>query len=300
MISYFLRYELDMPRELSNFIEILVWLIVVFIIYSVVRKLLRKRKNKSSSTTSAMFMTPPEMGLRGKTKEQKKVIKYFMSTGILGMIFRISDSTFDKLLDDKANEIASQIEKRALETHGMDADEVKEIPPILADNYYPGSRYLKMFRDHTFRASEYEMTYLMFSERQMYSYKYIFDLTSAETDEQTKEYFYKDITNVEVTKTQREFPAPRPLEYIVGGIAGIIIGILLMMVSKGNGGVIFLGSLILIVGIIISAFLGYSRRVVDNLILRLTVAGDEFVCAMNPDNISAIQGMKAKINEKKK
>ena len=275
--------------------------IVIAIIYIVgFLPNLLKRKREYNAMSSPTSFTQQEMGLRGKTKEQKKIIKYFMSTGILGMIFRISDSTFDRILDDKANEIASQIEKRALETHGMDAEEVKEITPILADNYYPGSRYLKMFRDHTFRASEYEMNYLMFSEKQMYAYKYIFDLTSAETDEKTKKYFYEDITNVEVNKTQREFPAPRPLEYIVGGIAGIIIGILLMIVSKGNGGVIFLGSLILIVGIIISAFLGYSRRVVDNLILRLTVAGDEFVCAMNTDNIAAIQGMKAKIREKKR
>jgi len=30
------------------------------------------------------------------------------------------------------------------------------------------------------------------------------------------------------------------------------------------------------------------------------VPGDEFVCVMKPENIAAIQGMKAKIREKKK
>ena len=61
-----------------------------------------------------------------------------------------------------------------------------------------------------------------------------------------------------------------------------------------------MGFLILIAGVILSVYLGYSRRVVSNLTLRLTVPGDEFVCVMNPENIEAIQGMKAKIREKKK
>ena len=280
--------------------EILVPVLIVVCVllgWSIYRKISRKVKAASASAASSMI--PPDMGLRGKTKEQKQIIKYFMSTGLLGMIFRISDSTFDSLLNRKADEIVSKIEGRALEVHGMDADEVKEIAPILVEDYYTGSRYYKMFRDLTFRASEYQMTYLMFSEKQMYAYSYIFDLTSAETDEKTKEYFYKDITNIEVTTTQREFPAPRPMEYIIGGIACIIIGLLLIILSDGNGGSLFFGFMLLVAGVIITAFLGYSRRLVEKLNLKLTVPGDVFNCAMNPNNIEAIQGMKAKIRDKK-
>ena len=285
MIILFINIE-----SLSILVSLIIFVVIAVMIFS------RSRKN----TSKTIGMTPPNMGLRGKTKEQKKVIKYFMSTGILGMIFRISDSTFDSLLNSKADEITSGIDKRALEAHGIDADEVKEIQPVLVENYYQGSRYFKMFRDHSFRASEYQMTYLMFSDKQMYAYSYIFDITSDETNEQTTELFFEDITNIEVAKTQREYLMPRPTEYIVGGWAGIIIGILMMALgANSGGGLVFLGFLLLIGGIILLAFLGFSRRVVDNLVLRLTVAGDEFDCAMNINNIAAIQGMKAKIREKK-
>jgi len=270
---------------------VLVGLIVLFIVIRVVIRMIRKGK-KTSGTT---FMTSPDMGMRGKTKEQKQIVKYFNSTGILGTIFRISDSTFDSLLDRKADELVSIIEKQALDAHGMDADEVKEIPPILVENYYSGSKYFKFFRDNTFRASEYQMTCLMFSNKQLYAYSYIFDLTSANTTEQTSEYFYEDITNVEVTKKQIEFPTPRPMEYIIGGIACIIIGLLLAIPSVTR----IFGILIFIAGIVLS-FKGFSLRVVDNLTLKITVPGDEFVCAMKPGNITAIQGMKAKIREKKR
>ena len=307
--SYYGRDE-SFVEYLGPISWIVVGLMVTIVVIRIIRNVLRKGKNVSNTTSTVM--TPPYMGMRGKTAEQKKVVKYFMSTGILGMIFRISNSTFDNLLNSKADELVSGIEGRALETHGMDADEVKEIPPILAEGYYEGSQYFKVFRNtfHTsesqfrsseyqFRASEYQMTYLMFSDKQMYAYSYIFDLTSANTSEQTKEYFYEDITSVEVTKKQIEFPTPRPMEYLVGGIAGIILGLLLMVLSTGNGGVVFLGLLILVFGIIIAFFAGYSRHIVEKLFLRLTVAGDEFVCAMKPENMEAIQGMKAKIRDKK-
>ena len=288
----------------SSFDEILEYgapiigiIIALIVVWFVIRRFTRNRKNTSSASDT--FITPQFMGLRGKTKEQKKIIKFFMSTGLLGMIFRISNATFDKLLNSKADELVSGINNKALETHGMDAEEVGEIQPILVEDFYWGSRYYKLFRDNTFRASEYQMTYLMFSDRQMYAYSYIFDLTSADTTEQTKEYFYEDITSVEVTKKQIEFPAPRPMEYILGGVAGIIIGLLMMALSQGNGPIIFFSFLILVAGVICAFFLGYTRRVVEKLILRLTVPEDEFVCAMNPDSITAIQGMKAKIREKK-
>jgi hypothetical protein len=271
--------------------------IVGLIILVVVVKMITRKSSIGKNVSESKFLTPPNMGMRGKTKEQKKIIKYFMSTGILGMIFKISNSTFDSLLNSKADEVVAQIENRALECHGMDADEAKEIPPILAENYYFGSRYFKMFRDLTFRASEYQMSYLMFSEKQLYAYSYIFDLTSKNTTEQTNEFFYEDITNIEVTKKQIERPVPRPMEFIVGSIASFIIGLIMLL---GNSVTIFFGVLLLIAGIVLLFFARNSLRVVENLILRITVAGDEFICAMNPDNITAIQGMKAKKREKKK
>ena len=294
------------------FISIIFSIIGLFVVFFVISKLFQKKNNKSNVTAS--FTPPQNQGLRGKTKEQKMVIRYFgsmslsdiflgsITLGVWFIIFylrKISNATFDSLLNSKADELALRVEERALKVHGMDATEVNEIPPILAEGYYSGSLYFKICKDLTFRASEYQMTYLMFSDKQMYAYSYIFDLTSADTAETTKEYFYEDITNVEATKIQIDFPAPRPSEYIIGGIACIIIGILMMILSLKSVYLLFLGFPILVVGVIVTAFLGYARHVVDNLVLKLTVPGDNFVCAMSLDNMEAIQGMKAKIREKK-
>lgn len=237
------------------------------------------------------------IGMRGRTSEQKKVIKYFNSTGLLGAIFGISNATFDAILGNKINACRQWINARALNVHGMDADEVKETTHILVENYASESRFFKIFNDRTFRTSEYQVTYLLFGEKQMYVYSHTFDLTSENTTEHTREYFYEDITNVDVTQKKIEFPNPRPLRYLLGGIGCIVLGALLALIP-------FIGVLFavcgLVAGIIVMFFLGYSRSVVDNLVLRLTVSGDEFICAMKPENMAAIQGMKAKIREKKK
>ncbi len=288
MYDIYRLYGRSPLEEALEFIGPIIGIIVSLIVLSIIIRAVRSKGKKGIS--NGMDMDHGFLGMRGRTREQKNVIKYFNSTGILGAIFRISNDTFDGILNNKVREYGEQLDKRALEAHGMDADEVKEIPPIRVENYFSGSRYFKMFRDHTFRASEYQMSYLMFSEKQLYAYSHTFDLTSANTTEQTREYFYEDITNIDVTKKQIEFPDPRPLKYIFGGIGAIIGGSIL-------GVILFIPGLI--AGIFIMAFLGYSRSVVDNLVLRLTVSGDEFVCAMRPENITAIQGMKAKIREKK-
>ena len=184
--------------------------------------------------------TPKNINHNGKPENQKKVVQYLNGIVIdstfwllliftlgIGVIIRhisnlITNDDFDKLLDSKSKEVASQITNRALESHGMDADEVKEIAPILAEDFNPKSRFSKLFRDLKFRASEYQMTYLMFSEKQMYSFRHTFDLTSADTDEQTNEFFYEDITSVDIAKTKRDTPVPRSWLYIVLCLSSII------------------------------------------------------------------------------
>jgi len=426
------------------------------------------------------FIVPNFRGLRGKTKEQKKFVRYFRKKESLNSIIlfllvcgcvyftisiiesirflvvqnnnsffnyynilspiisililialiyfvyfyyiklfrKMSNSTFEELLNNKVDDIVSKIEERALDVHGMDADEVKEIPPILAEDYYPGSRYFKILKDNTFRASEYQMSYLMFSEKQVYAYSYIFDLTSTEITEQTKEYFYDDITTMDISKKQTEFPTFQFVKkFFWGGIACLFVGLMILFFQifsvdrsykakqdkisqemnthyqghqlyeqyqneyeqneqiyqesqelyrtimaeyqnnyqvyqdylkmlkqieqdyekeqtqvgqnmeqyeqsyqiyeedekiykrneqahkKQRGSALIFIALFMVVGVTalgVSIFKGFSSRLVESLILRLTVANDEFVCAMKPENIEAIQGMKAKIRDKKR
>lgn len=295
MFDYGYGYGSDFGEIILMIVGSVIGLIVGLIVIKAIVGAIKSKGQKGISSSTNVDTS--FIGMRGRTSDQKKVIKYFNSAGILGAILRISDAAFDEILRGKINACRQWINARALNVHGMDADEVKETTPILVENYSPDSRFFKMFTDLTFRASEYQMTYLMFGEKQMYAYSHTFDLTSENTTEHTREYFYEDITNVDVTQKKIEFPNPRPLRYVLGGIGCILLGLLLSLIP-------FVGFLFLIAGIVAGIvlifFLGYSRTVIDNLVLRLTVSGDEFICAMKPENMAAIQGMKSKIREKKK
>ena len=236
--------------------------------------------------------------LKGKTREQKGIIKFFRRK-----MFSMSRATFHGVLSKRVQHYGSQLERRAMDAHGIDAEEVREIPPIRIEEFHSGSRYFMMFTDGTVLASEYQMSSLMFSETHMYAYSYTFDLTSHETEEQTKEYAYEDITNVEVRVKGIEFMNHRSNGYIIGGIVlfllGIGLGIYSLIGRSFDIAMLVLGAVSLITGFIVAIVPGYSRGVTERLILRLTVAGDEFTSSMNPGNYAAIQGMKAKIREKK-
>ena len=296
----------DIGEVILLVIGSIIWVIIIGIIVRAVRS---KQKGKGEAQRAAInnslssINTDTSSGflaMRGRTSEQKKVIKYFKSTGILGAIFKISNSTFDAILNNKLQKYGQMIDKRALSAHGVDIGEVKEIAPIRVEGFSLGSRFLKVFRDLKLRASEYQMSYLMFSDKQMYAYSLIFDLVSANTSEQTREYFYKDITTIDITVNRFEYPNPRPMMYLIGGLAALIVGAALMLGTEGSGVGLFFGLAFVIAGIIVMIFVGYSRSVINRLILRLTVANDEFICPMKLENMPAILGMKAKIREKKR
>jgi hypothetical protein len=295
--------------DIFDFIGPIMGVIISIIVIGIIVRIIRSKKRKNGNAMEVTIDNSPSsintdtssgfLAMRGRTGEQKKVIKYFKSTGILGAIFKISNSTFDTILNNKLQKYGEMLNKRALSAHGMDADEVNEIAPIRVEGYALGSRFLKVFRDLKFRASEYQMSYLMFSDKQMYAYSLIFDLTSANTSEQTREYFYEDISAIDVTVNRFEYPNPRPYSYIFGGIAAVLVGLILALFT-GEGIGVFFGVVFLIAGLVLLLFLGYTKSVIVKLILRLTVANDEFICPMKLENMPAVMGMKAKIREKKR
>ena len=199
----------------------------------------------------------------------------------------MSNEEFDKILAGKINDSKRTLESNALRAHGMDADEVKEIPPIQIEGFASNSAFHKLFRDLTYRASGYQMTRLMFSEKQLYAYSSTFDLTSYETSEITQEFFYEDISSIDVTINEVEYLKPRSLGFLIGCWIAILLGFLLFFIPT-------------IIGVLLLIFAGHSRGIVKNLVLKITVPNDEFVCVMKPDYLNAIQGMKAKIREKKR
>jgi tetrahydromethanopterin S-methyltransferase subunit F len=126
----------------------------------------------------------------------------------------------------------------------------------------------------------------LFSEKQLYAYSNTFDLTSYETSEITQEFFYEDISSIDVTINEVEYLKPRSMGFLIGCWIAIILGFILGFIPT-------------IIGILLLIFAGHTRGIVKNLVLKITVPNDEFVCVMKPDNLKAIQGMKAKIREKK-
>jgi hypothetical protein len=197
------------------------------------------------------------LDLRGKTDEQKRIIKYFHAKGILAFLFPVTDADFDAILKKKVAEY--NIFQMALKKIGLDVDEVREINPIFFDGYYSsGGAAVKLGKDMVYRTSKYQMSCLLFSSTQVYLYSFIFDLKSNETNEHTEEYFYKDVTSVTTDTNIIE------IRY-VNGCLGIDV-----------------------------------RRVsVPLFSFRLVVPGDSFSCVMDEEAEPAIQGMKAKLREKK-
>jgi hypothetical protein len=155
---------------------------------------LSKRKNQFS------FIS--DYSMKGKSPEQKKVIKYFLSSGCLGALFRISDNEFDQILTYRAQQY--DIYQMALNRLGLDPDQVREINPVFLDGYsYDGTLH-RVGTDLVARSAKYSMTCLLFSETQIYRYTFIFSLHSGDTFEYSEEYFYKDVTSVSITKETDE------------------------------------------------------------------------------------------------
>lgn len=139
----------------------------------------------------------------GKTKEQKKVIDFFadaygVSGGCLKKINKMKIDEYEKMIIDRCN--ALNIKQRALQRIGLDEEEISEINPISLHSYvYTRSELrdkdvlLKIVND-TAVTSKYEVTWLFFSQTQIYAYSIDFDMISDNVVEDVQEFFYSDIT----------------------------------------------------------------------------------------------------------
>ena len=144
--------------------------------------------------------------MKGKTAEQKQVIKYFQDTGCLAALTGMKDEAYDQMVQTTLNGL--NLKNKALGKIGLDEDQVKEIAPIFLHGYnYDNNALTKVGSDGRSRSSKYDAAWLFFSDTHVYMYAHTFDMTSGSKKEKTEEYFYKDITNfststdtVEVTK----------------------------------------------------------------------------------------------------
>ena len=179
----------------------------------------------------------------------------------------MNDGCLQKKMTDEQYEamVKEQVSKlntkeRALNKIGLDESELKEIDPVHFENYVFGKKaFAKMGKDGKLRSSAYQVSWLFFSSTQVYLYQYTFNLDEDGKQERTEEYFYKDITNFSTSSDTEETPQWDPKEK------------------------------------------DFVLKNVDSNRFRLVVPGDSFYCPMAQNEYTerAIQGMKAKLREKK-
>jgi len=195
--------------------------------------------------------------MKGRTPEQKQVIKYFYNEGGC-LAKKLKDEEYDAMV--KARVKSMDFRKKALSKIGLDESQVSEIEPVNFEGYWFDEKktLAKWGKDKDWRSSAYQVTWIFFSSSQIYVYQYTFNMDEEGKKEATEEYFYKDITNFSTSSDTIE-------KYVMG---------------KGGQ---------------------TERKSVDTNRFAIIVPGDKFYCAMDQNDYTekAIQGMKAKLREKK-
>lgn len=172
----------------------------------------------------------------------------------------MSDAEYDAKVQAFANRLNAR--EKAMNKIGLDESELREIEPVHFEGYrfYQGEKYFgRRGKDGIWRSSVYEISWLFFSSTQVYLYQYRFNMDEDGKKEITEEYFYKDINSLSTSSDTVETPYWSPKEKK-------------MLLENVN-----------------------SNR------FKLGVSGEQFYCAMEQNDYTekAIQGMKAKLREKK-
>ena len=188
----------------------------------------------------------------GKTAEQKEVIRYFLIDGCLRK--KWTDAEYDAYVA----KTIPDLKQRGMDKIGLDEEQLKEIEPVHFEGYKYEDCYQKKGNDNMWRSSRYEVTWLFFSDTQVYLYQKSMSLDKDNIKERTEEYFYKDITNFSTVSESKKVSIKN---------------------SEGNT----------------------EQIDIDTTQFKLVVPGDSFLCAMEQNDYTerAIQGMKAKLREKK-
>jgi len=147
----------------------------------------------------------------GKTPEQKKVIDFFTSglSGCLngGKIFSgMKMADYEQIISSRLNGL--DLKGNAINKIGLDESEIEEIPPIVLSGYI-WNDFDRNDRDDVVLvraenayavSSRFSVSWIFFSQVQMYCYTYTFDTISDRIWERTMEFFYQDITCLIINK----------------------------------------------------------------------------------------------------
>jgi hypothetical protein len=206
--------------------------------------------------------------MKGDSKEVKKLYKDRTSEQKEAIRYfcangclskTISDAQYDELVRKKVDSL--HLREKAINKIGLDESEIQEIAPVNLEGYRFEKAYSKYGKDKQWRTSKYEVTWIFASGKQLYVYSYQFNMDEDGKRERTEEYFWKDITNFSTITETREVGADWDSR-------------------KGEY---------------------KNRKNVDEQDFAIVVPGDKYICAAEVSESveRAIQGMKAKLREKK-
>lgn len=140
---------------------------------------------------------------KGKSKEQQKVIEYFLDNERCCFGNKVTDQEIDEIVRNKKNSINKQMVINKL---GVEEEDVNIIPPVLFHGYIFKDSFVKQGKDDAYRTSRYQVSWLLFSKEQVYFYQNTYNLIDNAKDEKTEEYFYKDITSFSSMTNTETFP----------------------------------------------------------------------------------------------
>ena len=147
--------------------------------------------------------------IKGRNDEQKAVIRYFCNEPACLSKKPISDEEYEEIVRNFLS--SNDFQKKALNKIGLDEDQVKEIEPVHFEGYlFDKDALAKTGQDGLWRSSKYQVSWLFFSDTQVYVYQYTFFLDEDGRKERTEEYFYKDITNFSTVSDTEEVPQYDP------------------------------------------------------------------------------------------
>ncbi len=180
---------------------------------------LKKKAKKIKSASSAMLWIGIILGAIGIVGDKTALLVIGIISVVASIVCRIVKSTllkrfqesikvtvaYKKLMTDAEYEelVAKRIESMnigqvSLDKLGLDPDQVKEIQPIILKD--------KVIKDHSFKvknekngnlhSSTQHVTYLYFTDEQLFVYKIVFDMCCNMQEEWASEFFYKDICDV--------------------------------------------------------------------------------------------------------
>ena len=137
-----------------------------------------------------------QIRIKGRTDDQKAVLRYFCNEP--GFLWKkpISDEEYDKMVFKVLE--ANDYRQKALNKIGLDESQVNEIEPVHFEGFQfdNGKDSLsKKGKDRKWRSTKYQVSWLFFSATQVYLYQNTFNMDEDGKKESTEEYFYKDITN---------------------------------------------------------------------------------------------------------